>query len=329
MEMTWQQWIEMKKELRRRLSPTGWTLTVYYLIMNAAVILWMIMETVFRLLWNLPSFGPSDLENIVYDASTSGWGYFLATGIGLLILLLWKRTGFFRYEVFAKRQSMKAGSFFGILCVFMGCQFVSQMMVSVTEIILNLFGFTIFEGLEMLSVEPDNLSMVLYAGILAPVAEEILFRGLILRSLMPFGKRFAIFCSAFTFGIFHGNLVQAPFAFLVGLVLGYVTVEYHVFWAMLLHLINNLVLADLFGRLTAFLPEMVVNGMFSLMLLAFGIAAIIILCSNRERIRAWRSSEPIYRTYLSCFFTSAGMIVFMVLMMLTMAYSFAVMITPL
>ena len=329
MEMTWDQWKAMKKDLRRRFSGTGWTLLIYYIILNVAVFAWVFLETIWMMLQSFPFGEPADLEQIAMDASQSGWGYVLAIIIGLLILLLWKKPRYFREELFAKGQPMSTGTFFGILCVFLGGQFLSQMMLSVTELLLNLFGYSILGGLEALSVDFGDFSMFLYAGILAPVTEEILFRGLVQRSLMPFGKRFAIFCSAFTFGLFHGNLVQTPFAFLVGLVLGYVAAEYNIFWAMLLHMINNLVIADMLTRLLSFLPEVIAGVVIWLIFLAFAVAALVILISKREQIRRWRSGEFIHKTYLSCFFTSAGMIVFTLVIGLMMIYSFVIMVSPL
>ncbi len=328
MEMTWEEWKAMKKDLRRRFSGTGWVLLIYYIILNAAVILWMFLETVFGMMQQM-SLGRLDGPELLnMDASESGWGYFLAAGVGLLILLLWKKPRYFKEEILARGKPMKVGSFFAILSIFLGGQFLSQMMLSLTELVLNCFGFTISEGLEALSVDFDNFSMFLYAGILAPVAEEILFRGLIQRSLLPFGKRFAIFCSAFTFGLFHGNLVQAPFAMLVGLVLGYVAAEYNICWAMLLHMINNLVVADMLWRLTSSLPETAAGVIIWLVLLCFAIAALVILVVKRGGIREWKNREPIYKTYLGCFFSSAGMIVFTGLMTIMMIYSFTILITP-
>ena len=329
MEMTWEQWKAMKKDLRRRFSGTGWTLLIYYIILNASVLLWIFFETIWNMLKVMPFGEPGDLERIASTASESGWGYVLAILIGLLILLLWKKPRYFREELFAKGQPMSTGTFFGILCVFLGGQFLSQMMLSVTELLLNLFGYSILGGLEALAVDFDDFSMFLYAGILAPVTEEILFRGLVQRSLMPFGKRFAIFCSAFTFGMFHGNLVQTPFAFLVGLILGYVAAEYNIFWAMLLHMINNMVVADMMNRILSFLPEMTAGVVIWLILLAFAVAALVILIVKREQIRQWRSAEPIYKTYLGCFFASLGMVVFTVIIGLMMIYSFVMMVSPL
>ena len=76
---------------------------------------------------------------------------------------------------------------------------------------------TMMAALESSSGMQEGLAMFIYASILAPISEEILFRGLIQHSLLPFGKKFAVFGSALLFGIFHGNLAQTPFAFLAGL----------------------------------------------------------------------------------------------------------------
>ena len=328
MEMTWEEWKAMKKGLRRHLGATGWTLVVYYIILNVSVFLWVFVETIFKSMQYILSGDLFAMEQAVYEASESGWGYFLAAAIGFVILLLWKKPRFWREEIWAKGKPMKWGSFFGILCVFLGGQLVSQIMLIGMEMLLNLFGLTIVEGVEALSVDPDNFSLFLYAGLLAPISEEILFRGLIQRSLMPYGKRFAIFCSALTFGLFHGNLIQTPYAFVVGLVLGYVASEYSIGWAMLLHMINNLLIADSLNRLTSGLPEEAAAIVIWAVLLFFAVAAVVILISRRKEIRLWRQQERINRTYLGCFFSSAGMIVFTVLMAIMMVVSLYLMITP-
>lgn len=59
-------------------------------------------------------------------------------------------------------------------------------------------------------------------GLVAPVAEELLIRGLVfgrLRDLMDPGA--AVLWSAIFFGVFHGNLVQGVYAALCGLYLGW------------------------------------------------------------------------------------------------------------
>lgn len=59
-------------------------------------------------------------------------------------------------------------------------------------------------------------------GLLAPLAEEIVFRGAILRSLLGSMRPWtAIAVSALFFSLVHMNPAQMPFAFLAGLLLGW------------------------------------------------------------------------------------------------------------
>ena len=68
-------------------------------------------------------------------------------------------------------------------------------------------------------------------GILAPVAEEMVFRGAILRTLLAyFNNRLPwipIVVSALLFGAVHGNLAQFVNAFALGLVLGWLYYRTH------------------------------------------------------------------------------------------------------
>ena len=77
-------------------------------------------------------------------------------------------------------------------------------------------------------------------AIVPALVEEFACRGLILGSLKKYGEAFAIIASSVIFGIIHGNFEQIPFAFLVGIVLGFVTVKSGSIWiACLIHFINN------------------------------------------------------------------------------------------
>ena len=74
MELTWEEWKAMKKDLRRRFSGTGWTLLAYFIIMNAAVILWMFVEVFWNMLHLMLEQGPGGLIP-QYFGSESGWGF--------------------------------------------------------------------------------------------------------------------------------------------------------------------------------------------------------------------------------------------------------------
>ena len=61
---------------------------------------------------------------------------------------------------------------------------------------------------------------ILVVGILVPVSEELLFRGLIFQRLALYTKpATAIVVSALIFGIYHGNVVQGIYAFCIGAIM--------------------------------------------------------------------------------------------------------------
>ena len=213
---------------------------------------------------------------------------------------------------------MRFGVFLTLLCFCMGAQMANSLWITLLELVMNPFGKSVMPILESVAGDSNTFSMFLYASVLAPVWEELLFRGYVLRTLRPFGKRFAILTSAVLFGLFHGNLLQTPYALLMGLVLGYVTVEYSIGWALLLHMFNNLVLADLLTRLTANWSEMAYGTLNMALFGGSAMLSVVILLKNRWKIKAYRSEEWIDRRCLKCFFTSGGVFVLTGLMCVNM-----------
>lgn len=248
----------------------------------------------------------------------NAWGYVVTIVTGLVILHAWKGNQYWKQEILAKEASMRPGVLFSMLSLCIGAQMVNSLWVGGLELILSQFDMSVMTILESVSGDSNTFSMFLYASVLAPIAEEVLFRGYVLRSLRPFGKRFAIFGSALLFGLFHGNLLQTPYAFLVGLVLGYVTVEYSIGWAILIHMFNNLVLADLLTRLTASWSEMTYSLFNMLLFGGFLVVSLVLLIRNRQRIRDYRRSEWMDRRVLKCFFTNSGVIVMTIIAIVNM-----------
>lgn len=308
---------KINKWLRKRFSPVGWALVGYHVLMTLLVSAAMLKDVIAGY---LRAFVEGDFQYVPdLDALTgNAWGYILAAAAALVILYAWKGGDFWGGEVLARKNGMKPGAFLCLLCLCVGAQMVNSLWISLLELVMNCFGRSATGTLEAVSGSSDTVSMFLYAAILAPVSEELIFRGFVLRSLQPYGKRFAILGSAFLFGLFHGNLLQTPYAFLMGLVLGYAAAEYAIGWSMAIHIFNNLVLADLLSRLTANLPEAAVSA---INLTIFGgcfAAALAILIANRGKIREYRQSEWIDRRCLKCFFGNAGVIVLTVLMLINM-----------
>lgn len=77
--------------------------------------------------------------------------------------------------------------------------------------------------------------------IVAPIIEELIFRGVIMHGFMRnYPKIVAIFVSALLFALFHLNPWQFPATFLLGLLLGWVMViTRNIFACIIGHAINN------------------------------------------------------------------------------------------
>jgi len=82
---------------------------------------------------------------------------------------------------------------------------------------------------------------ILKIVILAPVVEELIFRGIIMHGLMRnYSKFTAVFVSALMFALFHLNPWQFPATFILGLLLGILMVRTNnIFLCILGHAINN------------------------------------------------------------------------------------------
>ncbi len=108
-----------------------------------------------------------------------------------------------------------------------------QMQINIPE-----YTEALFEGIMK---EPWGYFAI---GIMAPLAEEVVFRGAILRTLLNvFSQRqhwIAITVSAIIFGAIHMNLAQGIHGFLMGLLLGWMYYRTHsIIPGVIMHWVNN------------------------------------------------------------------------------------------
>lgn len=115
----------------------------------------------------------------------------------------------------------------------------------VTSIFVNLMGNI---GVELSAPEypvPEGFAgRLIYTVSIAVVpalVEEFAIRGVVMQPLRRYGDKFAILASAIFFAVLHGNLIQAPFALIAGIGIGYaVCITNSVWTGVLIHFCNNL-----------------------------------------------------------------------------------------
>lgn len=308
---------QIDKWLRRQFAPVGWVLLAYYGLMNLLVLMTAGVDYLKQILNNfaLGAF-PFDIDaDAVYN---NAWGYLLAVAVALVLLHAWKGPDYWKEEVFAKEKNIRLSVFLTAAVLCMGAQMLSSIWMTLVELIMNQFGSSVMPILESVSGATGSFSMFLYSALFAPVSEEILFRGFVLRKLRPYGKGLAILGSAVLFGFFHGNILQAPYAVAVGIILGWLTCEYSINWAIALHIFNNLVLAEGMGRLTEILPYPVADLLFGVLFLGAFAVSCVLLVKKRKQIRQYCQSNWIDGKCVKCLITNWGMILFLIAMISSM-----------
>lgn len=80
----------------------------------------------------------------------------------------------------------------------------------------------------------------LFFVILAPVFEELLFRKAVISRISKYGDKVALIFSALIFGLFHGNLLQGGYAFVIGIFFGYVFIKTgKIIYSIVMHMFIN------------------------------------------------------------------------------------------
>ena len=86
-----------------------------------------------------------------------------------------------------------------------------------------------------------TVSMFFYSILLAPIGEELLFRGVTMhqaKRVFPFWA--ANIMQALLFGLFHMNMIQGIYAFFLGMVLGYICEKGgSIYQSILFHMMFN------------------------------------------------------------------------------------------
>ncbi|MDR0904131.1 MAG: CPBP family intramembrane metalloprotease [Ruminococcus sp.] len=149
----------------------------------------------------------------------------------------------------------------------------------------------------------------IYAIIFAPVLEELLFRGVILGSLARYNRTFAIIISALAFGFTHGNIQQACYSVIAGIVFAAIDLRYNsiipsiithsfvnIFGMLMSFLMKEsglfetaekiLTMTDPFEMIKLITPGMIIALLAAYaVIIAFMITAIVIVIKNRKRFR--------------------------------------------
>lgn len=129
------------------------------------------------------------------------------------------------------------------VCLGIGLQLVIGFFMQIAGSIFPDVMENYAELIQSVGIGETTMISMFATVVLAPVSEEIIFRGITLRFLKKAGAQFMVanIIQALFFGISHMNLVQGLYAFVLGLVLGLVAEKCKsVFLPVVLHVVINL-----------------------------------------------------------------------------------------
>lgn len=184
---------------------------------------------------------PFDSAQTLWDmANESGWMLILAAAVSAVPLLLLS-IRMRRYEHIPDvSRSAGPARLLLFLLLLLGLQMAVVLVCSPLSAVMENAGYSFAEAEESASAMSTTGSMLFYSIAAAPICEELVYRGFVLRYLERYGRWFAVVISAALFALMHGNIVQFPIAFVAGLLFGYITVQYSIQLSILVHIGNNL-----------------------------------------------------------------------------------------
>lgn len=254
---------------------------VYFALSQGASFIYMFIEA-FKLGYESAISGQmlstADMTSKLMDAVAEET--MLLTLIGAVIAL---PVIYFVFYDKKEGKCEKKRAYLWVILLGMGACVVLNMLISIS-------------GLPNLSPTYQELSKLIYtgnfflelatAGIIVPVLEELVFRGILFKRLSFIVKLpWAIIISSVVFGLVHGNLVQFVYATLLGAVMCFVYIRCkNILAPIILHMTANTIsvlLSDC-KPVAELMEKPVISLLYILICLVFAIIAPIFLLKNTK-----------------------------------------------
>ena len=160
---------------------------------------------------------------------------------------------------------------------------------------------------------------IIFAGILSPIIEEVLFRGVMLNKLRTYGDKIAIITTALLFGLFHENFSQFFYAVGLGMIFAYVTLKTGTIkYSIGVHIMINM-MGSVIG--TQVLNSTIATMIFGIVVWVFVIAGLILFIKDFKKTSLLPGEVTIEKGHiLSETWLNVGMIINLIISLALMIY---------
>ena len=328
-----------RKEMKKAYSHIGASYAVFVLIMYmASLIISLIIKK-------------TGVENM------TGWMRYLV-GLGPIWLVAFPVCYLFIKDMYNKTPDDHSLSFgYGIKFYFM----LTFLMITgnivgrlIAYLIKFMTGIVIDNTTIDLISQQDMVSSLIFVVILGPIMEELAFRKLLIDRLWFFSKKHTIILSALMFALFHTNIYQFFYAFLVGLIFAYIyTITGRIRYSIMLHMTINFIhgIVPLFclklmdmGKIARLMtlqsdskearqlslellttPGFLLFIVYFLVIIGFVITGLVLFIKNVNKMKVDDTMSPLQKPgAVSVVYGNIGMIAFLVVMMFFTVFEVAI-----
>ncbi len=282
--------LEEKKSIKKSFNSVGAFLLVHFFSSSVMYFFLLLLAFFILVIINPTQFG--DL-NLIINSDTFNMAANLISFliINILITAIGCKYTKISFDSLFKNKELKMSVTFKYIALGMFFYAISNVLIILVSNLLTLVNLEPTYPDFSLSENPRLLILtLLYTCIIAPITEEFLFRGFVLKNLSKVSQRFGIISSAILFGLMHKNLFQFILGFILGIFLANVAIKQNnIIIPILIHFVINTS-----SMLISILDE--INMDFSSYFFVFMnlisiVIGVIILIFNRGKDKLPKSNE--------------------------------------
>ncbi len=216
-------------------------------------------------------------------------------------------------------QKIKFTKLMLLVSVGFGMAFIGDYVAEIFIHNMSLVGISNKMDMDYTTYSPlENMLYILSVAVVPAISEEFALRGIVLGKLRQFGDSFAVIISAVLFAVLHGNIVQIPFAFILGLVFGFIVIKTNTLLpTIIIHFLNNfyaVVISIMESSMTFTYHQL--NTFYSVtmfIIVTLAIISAIILSKDKTLFNIKNKNNDIisFKTKITNSFTSVGMVFFL------------------
>lgn len=286
-----------------------WTLCI---LLGGTVIAFFLLQIFFSFiaLVAFPQMYDSGNDTLYYSLLIMIMVLSITIPFGLLSLYNKKPAGYSPWPT----HKVKPSLFITVVIIGLAVTFLGNFVTNYISSFFSTIGINFTYPESPTPKEPYALFIYYVAYTIIPaLCEEFAVRGVALGLLRRHGDGFAVWVSAITFAIMHGNMTQAPFALIMGLISAYLVIYTGSIWVSVsVHFLNNL-LSCVFSMLTEWYGD-IGNIVFIILfygIIIVGVILLAVLVNKRHGFLKLKKKDYITKksTRYYCYFCSPTVII--------------------